>query len=239
MTVWFRLECGTDTLQCSACGVFPQPHKFCDVPRLSDSQECHWTLSQPEEPAERLTQALVYTPEMLKIKARTEQKATKEEGGAPHVLTPYSSPSNWFPIQSGSPPTLEKCSEMEAELGLAEVKVCVPSQVTQLGRFRHTSHADGGLHQHQGMLFIKNQSTLLIDSNHFTSLWLARLFSGLSSPANFWLFEISSPNLLPLRAPPHSQEHPSCLIRAVHLYRQLQSHPLCNSDAMPRLISLN
>lgn len=70
---------------------------------------------------------------MLKIKAGAEQKTTKEGGGAPHALTPYSSTSNWFPIQSGSPPTLEICSEMEAELGLAEVRGCMPSQVTQLG----------------------------------------------------------------------------------------------------------
>lgn len=33
LTVWFRLECGTDTLQYTACGVFLQPHKFSDVPR--------------------------------------------------------------------------------------------------------------------------------------------------------------------------------------------------------------
>lgn len=82
LTVWFRLKRGTDTSQRTACWrVFLQPYEFFNIPCLSYSQECHWTHTQFEEPVQRLTQALVYTPEMLKIKAGAEQKATKEEEG--------------------------------------------------------------------------------------------------------------------------------------------------------------
>lgn len=79
----------------------------------------------------------------VKNKGRSGTESHKRRRGAPHVLTPYSSTSNWFPIQSGSPPTLEMCSEMEAELGLAETGVCVLSQVTQLGSSEHSRHGEG------------------------------------------------------------------------------------------------
>lgn len=45
LTVWFRLKCGTDTLQCTACRIFVQPHKLSNIPCLSYGQGCQWTHS--------------------------------------------------------------------------------------------------------------------------------------------------------------------------------------------------
>lgn len=76
-----------NTLQCTACRVSLQPHEFSHVPCLSYRQECHWTHTVRLRSLHRVTQPLGYMPEMLKIKAGAEQKATKEEGCTPRPDT--------------------------------------------------------------------------------------------------------------------------------------------------------
>lgn len=82
------------------------------------------------------------------------------------------------------------------------------------------------------MLLIKNQSTLLINSDHSSPHWLARLFSGLPacfcSTANSWLFCHSLPKS-PAPTPPCSPSFPGASILLNQGCAPLQRAPVTSS----------